>query len=245
MFLQASVCQQGGGVCLSAWWDTPPRSRHPLGVDTPGADTLPRADTPRADTPRNRHPLGADTQPGADPLLWEKTPPGADPPLPPGADPPKRWPLLRTVRILLVCILVEIMLIHDSLYMYLSVQWDYIQGKVCSKQRIDLMMLLAFWNLLIACHFERTDLPHVAVQFWGIKQMRVLPHTDLLAWSLKVILLFLRSNLRNKIPSFMLMSSWDIMSSSNHDRHLLRQLFFHNRNTHIWLKSSLKLFLLL
>ena len=61
MFLQASVCPQGGGgVCLSACWDTtPPRGRHPSGADTPpGADTPleqtppPGADTPGADTPR-------------------------------------------------------------------------------------------------------------------------------------------------------------------------------------------------
>ena len=72
-FLQFSLpfCSQGGGVCLSACWDTTPRSRtpgtrHPLGsrhthtpdqtppgADTPqGADTLPEPDTP----PGTRHP---------------------------------------------------------------------------------------------------------------------------------------------------------------------------------------------
>ena len=63
MFLQASVCPQrggGGGVCLSACWDTtpprsrPPRSRHPLEQTPP---------PPRADTPQSRHPLGVDTPP--------------------------------------------------------------------------------------------------------------------------------------------------------------------------------------
>ena len=65
----------GGGVCLTACWDTtPPRSRHPPGADTPQADT-PQADTPqeqtlpRADTPWKQTPL-------------EQTPPGADHPPP-------------------------------------------------------------------------------------------------------------------------------------------------------------------
>ena len=63
MFLQASVILlTGGGVCLSACWDTP----------------SPRADTPGADThhPWSKHHPGADTP-------WEQTPPGAD--TPPGS----------------------------------------------------------------------------------------------------------------------------------------------------------------
>ena len=87
MFLQVCVCPRGGGVCLSACWDTPqeqtpPRSRHPQGADTPTADTPgsghppewtppgaatpqeqtpPQSRPPGADTPRSRHPQGADT----------------------------------------------------------------------------------------------------------------------------------------------------------------------------------------
>ena len=67
----------------------------PLGADTPppGADTPPwGADTPLGSRPP---PLGADTPP-------EQTPPGADTPPPP----PEIRSLLRTVRILLECILV-------------------------------------------------------------------------------------------------------------------------------------------
>ena len=78
MFSQACVILfTGGGVCLSACWDTTlpeqtpaPQSRHPpaadtpLGADTPleqapnppGADTPLRADTPRADTPLEQTP---------------------------------------------------------------------------------------------------------------------------------------------------------------------------------------------
>ena len=77
-------CSRGGGVCLSACWDTPPlgadtpRSRHvpPLNRPPPGADTLPSgADTPQEQTPPpgSRHPP-------------EQTPPGAD--IPPRADTP-------------------------------------------------------------------------------------------------------------------------------------------------------------
>ena len=68
-----------GGVCLSACWDTTPREQtHPPSRHPPGADTHPsRADT----TPGSRHPP-------------EQTPPG------------RRLPL-RTVRILLECILVR------------------------------------------------------------------------------------------------------------------------------------------
>ena len=56
-FSQACVILfTGGGVCLSACWDT----THP-------ADP-PRADTPREQTPPwSRHPPGADTHLGADP----------------------------------------------------------------------------------------------------------------------------------------------------------------------------------
>ena len=54
-----------GGVCLSACWDTThPRSRHPLGAQTPWSTHPPGAHTPPEQTP---HP-GADT-----PL--EQTPP--------------------------------------------------------------------------------------------------------------------------------------------------------------------------
>ena len=111
MFLQASVCPHGG-VCLSACWNTThppgeqtppeqtpptPREQTPLGVDIPllvGADPPPGADTPREQThpPRSRH-----TPP------QEQTPPPRSRHPPPG---PERRPLLRTVRILLECILV-------------------------------------------------------------------------------------------------------------------------------------------
>ena len=70
MFLQASVIlSTGGGVCLSACWDThpqeqtPPGSRHPLEQTPPGADT-----------PESRHPL-EQTPPRADTFPWEQTPP--------------------------------------------------------------------------------------------------------------------------------------------------------------------------
>ena len=47
MFLLVSVILSTGGVCLSACWDTPPEH------------------TPREQTPsRSRHPPGADTPPG-------------------------------------------------------------------------------------------------------------------------------------------------------------------------------------
>ena len=71
MFLQASMIllTGGGGVCLSACWDTTtPQKQTPLGADTPGNRHLPEADTPWKQTP-----LGADTPP-------EQTLPGADTP---------------------------------------------------------------------------------------------------------------------------------------------------------------------
>ena len=74
--LHLSVILSTGGVCPSACWDTP-------WADTPLTDTTPQADTPHtwADTP------------------WQ-TPP------PPGQTPASaRRLLLRTVRILLECIL--------------------------------------------------------------------------------------------------------------------------------------------
>ena len=99
MFSQASVCPpQGGGVCLSAWWDTPPWERTP---------------PPWSRHPRSRHPL-EQTPPRADNPPWEQTPPRADtsqeqtPPQKQTPPPPEIRPLLRTVRILLECILVFI-----------------------------------------------------------------------------------------------------------------------------------------
>ena len=77
MFLQASVCPQGEGVSVSVHAGIP----HPLGADTP-----PRADNPWEQTPPS----------------WEQTPPRSRHP-----SPQERRPLLRTVRILLECILVK------------------------------------------------------------------------------------------------------------------------------------------
>ena len=90
------------GVCLSACWHTtiPPQSRHPPGADTPleqtpaGPGAPLGADTPRSRPPGTGHPPGPGTPPGAD------TPPR-------NQAPPSRRLLLRTVRILLECILVR------------------------------------------------------------------------------------------------------------------------------------------
>ena len=60
----------------------------------------------RADTPREQTP--PDQPPGSRPPGTRHSPPGADTPR---ADPPGRRLLLRTVRILLECILVRTMLI--------------------------------------------------------------------------------------------------------------------------------------
>ena len=90
MFLQASVCPQGGGwgVCLSACWDTTPPGADtpPPGADTPppGADTPPEQTHPypRADTPlpQSRHtPTPEQTPPQSRHTpLSRHLPPGAD-----------------------------------------------------------------------------------------------------------------------------------------------------------------------
>ena len=77
VFTGVCLSTQGGGICLSACWDTtPPGSRHPPGADPPWERTPSQSrHPPGPDTPRSRHP-------------------------------PKRQPLLQTVRILLECILV-------------------------------------------------------------------------------------------------------------------------------------------
>ena len=79
MFLQVWVCPHGG-VCLSACWDTTPRANTPPGSRHP---------PPRADTPQSRHPPGEQIPPRGQTPPWDKR------------------PLLRTVRILLECILVD------------------------------------------------------------------------------------------------------------------------------------------
>ena len=89
MFLHVSVILFAS---VHAGMPPPPDQAHPPGT---------------RHTPRSRHPQAADIPPGADipraDTPWEQTPP---PPLSPGSrHPPKRL-LLRTVRILLECILV-------------------------------------------------------------------------------------------------------------------------------------------
>ena len=84
MFLHLSLCPQGGP--LSACWDTTP----------------PGAGTPRDQTPN----LGPDT-----PTLPEQAPPRDQ--TPPQSRPPSRQLRLRTVRILLECILVNNMKITN------------------------------------------------------------------------------------------------------------------------------------
>ena len=88
MFLHLSASHSvRGGICPSAWWDTPPP---------------PWADTPQADIHLGRYHLGRHPHP------WSDTPqadtPWIDTPL--GRHPSSRRLLLRTVRILLECILV-------------------------------------------------------------------------------------------------------------------------------------------
>ena len=117
---------RGGGVCLSACWDTTPPaeqtppSRHPPGSRHPPRSRHPQSRHPLEQTlPQSRHPPRADIPPGVDTPRKqtppsEQTPPGADTPseqTPPRADPPQQSMLGDTVnewavRILLECNLV-------------------------------------------------------------------------------------------------------------------------------------------
>ena len=108
IFLQASVCPQGGGVSASVHAGIPPQSRHPRREQTPPEQTPPREQTPlpREDPPR------ADTPP-------EQTPPGPDPP--PGSR-LQHTVNERPVRILLECILVRYVGPVSDLMTLLSVQ---------------------------------------------------------------------------------------------------------------------------
>ena len=96
MFLHLSVIlsTRGGGVCPSACWDTPPWAGTPLGRPPPGRHPLVRH--PPGQTPPGRTPPWADTPQQTPP---RQTPHGQTPP-------PSRRLLLRTVGILLECILV-------------------------------------------------------------------------------------------------------------------------------------------
>ena len=118
MFLQASVCPQGGwvGVSVSVHGGIHPRGRHPPEQMPPATDTPPEQTPP----PGSRHhPPGVDTPPEqTHPPEQTPPPPGADAP---GADtpPPERRPLLRTVRILLECILVYNCVREHKYYFYI------------------------------------------------------------------------------------------------------------------------------
>ena len=98
-----SFCSQGEGVCLSACWDTTtPRSRHPPEQTPPSTRQNPRSRPPRTGPPLEQTPPLKQTPPGADTPLeqtppWEQTAPSRE----------QRRLLLRTVRILLECILVS------------------------------------------------------------------------------------------------------------------------------------------
>ena len=103
-------CSQGGSICLCACWDTTatPGSRNPL------EQTPPPEQTPPEQTPPEQTSLGDQAH-----TRLKQTPPRAEPPGPgtlPEQTPPtpqtrhppreQRRILLRTVRILLECILV-------------------------------------------------------------------------------------------------------------------------------------------
>ena len=75
----------GGGVCLSACWDTTPQEQTLPLEQTPLWEQTP----PRADTPWSRHSMRADTQtpleqtpPGTDTSPWSRHPPEQTPPTP-------------------------------------------------------------------------------------------------------------------------------------------------------------------
>ena len=106
MFLHLSVILFTGGVCLSACWDTttsslpPPRTRH-----TPRPCTHPWDQTPHgADRPGTRHP----------PTPQEQTP---------HPSPGSRRLLLRTVHILLECILVLCTVVIYSFWTLKVIIW--------------------------------------------------------------------------------------------------------------------------
>ena len=87
-----SFCSQGGSASVHAGIPPPP-SRHPLGADTPRSGT-----PPNQAPPGSRHPLEHTHPPPPD---QEHSPEQATPP-----PREQRRLLLRTVRILLECILV-------------------------------------------------------------------------------------------------------------------------------------------
>ena len=96
-----------GSASVHAWIPHLPRTRHP----PPGTRHPPGPDLPGPGTPRDQIPLGPDPPRPGTPSRTRHTPPprGPDPSYQaPGTPPPReqRWLLLRTVRILLECILV-------------------------------------------------------------------------------------------------------------------------------------------
>ena len=128
-YVFTGVCDsvhRGGGVCLSACWDTtpweqtPPRSRHPPGAGIPPEQTSPQEQTPPDQTaPREQTPPQEQTPPesrqpalGAD-TPQEQAPTRADTPQEQTPPPPGQSMLgdtvnARAVRILLECNLVFI-----------------------------------------------------------------------------------------------------------------------------------------
>ena len=92
-----------GSASVHAWIPHLPRTRHP----PPGTRHPPGPDLPGPGTPRDQIPLGPDPPGPGTPSRTRHPPRGPDPSY--QAPPPpreQRWLLLRTVRILLECILV-------------------------------------------------------------------------------------------------------------------------------------------
>ena len=117
-FYRRLSVHRGGGVCLNACWDTTPREQTP-----------PRSRHPPDQTP---YPPGADPPSGADTPQSRPTPSPPEQTHPPRSrhPPRERRPLLRTVRILMECILVLISLLHFQKSVFpdlLATSGDYLR----------------------------------------------------------------------------------------------------------------------
>ena len=178
MFLQACVCPHGGGLpqCMLGYYG-PPGSRHPPGADPPGPDT-PHSGSRQPPPREQAHPPWKQTLP------WSR--------------PPQIWPLLRTVHILLECILVYfifklIVWATDTLVLdfWWRLPWVSKPGWIPTL-RASLVVYNGFLrctsgaNLFVASMAAQTFHPHACtrVKHWRPGWAVLLPHSHLILWNL-------------------------------------------------------------
>ena len=128
-------------------------------------------------TPPGRHPSQADTPPGqTHPLRQAPSPLGRHPKADTPTPSPSRWPLQRTVRILLVCILVAIFISKYLCPQYLVLTWFSVNSRKSKYARCDYHEHFGRFRHLCS---KRSDIKSNVTSCSGRKPMRMQRFSEL------------------------------------------------------------------